>query len=82
MEIKLNLKIRDTEIKDLSLDEIKELRDILDKLVTKEKEYIPYNPYPVYIPSVWRDWEVTFDDHTTTRYPNTGNDIYYTVSLT
>jgi hypothetical protein len=82
MEIKLNLKIRDTEIKDLSLDEIRELRDILNKLITKEREYVPYYPYcPVHIPTVWEPWEITCDESTTTISPDTGDDIYYTVSL-
>lgn len=54
MEVKVTIKVKNIEIKDLTLDEVKELRDILSKIVDKdtikEKEYIPYpyivEPYP------------------------------------
>jgi len=53
MEIKVTIKIKDIEIKDLTLDEIKELRDILAKIVDSEKGIIKekeYVPFPIYVP--------------------------------
>ena len=53
MEIKVTIKIKDVEIKDLTLDEIKELRDVLAKIVDSEKGIIKekeYVPFPIYVP--------------------------------
>lgn len=54
MEIKLKLKIKDTEI-ELSEKEVGELRDIMDRLFPKQRtEYVPYYPY------VWTEpWKVS-----------------------
>lgn len=63
MEVKIKLKIKDVEI-ELNRKEAKELKDILNDLVGREKEYIPYpEPYPVY-PNPWYPvydkWEITW----------------------
>jgi hypothetical protein len=76
MEIKLKLKIKDTEI-ELTEKEVGELRDIIKRLFPEDKQiqYVPYYPY------VWSEpWKV--DRWTVTYSNNTGNNTVYTAQLT
>jgi len=58
MELKIKLKIKDVEI-ELDKKELKELKNILDELFPKEKEYIYYPTYyPIY--RTYPYWEVTY----------------------
>ncbi len=71
MEVKIKLKIKDVEI-ELKKDEAEELRDILNGLVRKEKEFVPYPLlYPVY-PNLWDKWEITWGDKTGDPLPQHG----------
>ena len=88
IEVKVKLKIKDVKIT-LSLDEVKELAEILGKIVGKETEYYPYIPY--YEP-YRRTWEYPhWDWGTITTAPSTtwtsgnaetsSNTSVYSVSL-
>ncbi len=56
MKVNVNIKIRNVEIKDLSMKEIRELRDLLDDIVGKRDiDYVPY-PCPVYPAYPERPW--------------------------
>lgn len=48
-EITATIKFRGVTIEGMSIQELRDLRDVLNQLVGKEKEYVPYpQPYPVY----------------------------------
>jgi len=90
MEFKIKLKIKDVEIDSLNLDELRELKNLLDDLlnakkeVVKEKEYIlypmiyptiPYYDEPYY--KRYPYWEVTWYN---SDYKNTDGTITYSDS--
>ena len=69
MEVKVTIKVKGVEIKDLTLDEVRELKEVLAKIVDKKeeviKEYIPYPYYPPVIiessdPYPWREPLITY----------------------
>lgn len=78
MEVKIKLKIKDVEI-ELSREDAQELRDILNGLVAKEKEYIPYPitypiTYPVYPdPYPHRPWSPWYGEHWDVTWSGTSN---------
>jgi len=79
MELKLKLKIKDTEI-ELSQKEVEELRDIIKKLFPEPavvKEYVPWYSYRWSTP-YWDygNFRITYDTNTG------GNAITYCASLT
>lgn len=56
-QITATIKFRDVTIENMTLDELRALRDELNKIVGGEKEYIPYpQPYPVYLEQPWQ-WQ-------------------------
>jgi len=62
MDIKIKLKVKDVEI-ELSLDELKELKEVIEELTEKKVQYVPYQiptPYPVYT-KPYRYWETKWD---------------------
>jgi len=69
MEARLKLKIKNTEI-ELSMDEVKELKDLLEKItgkkevekvIEKEKTIYPWYPYYEY---PYKYWKITYGDYT------------------
>lgn len=81
MEIKIKLKVKNVDI-ELSLEEIKELKEILEKItgkeIIREKEYIPYYPYVIepYPYRPWKHWESWITWKTTT-----GGDTMESISI-
>ena len=72
MELKVTIKVKGVEVKDLTIEEVKELRDILDKIVTKPKEIVVkeiIKEIPVY--RYW-DW---YPNYPTTTWGGTSD--YY-----
>lgn len=65
MDLKIRLKIKDVEI-ELDKKELKELKDILNELFPKEKEYISYpvyyRIYPWYDHTTYPYWTVSVTD--------------------
>jgi hypothetical protein len=90
MELKIKLKIKDIEI-ELDKKDLKELKNILDELFQKEKEYIyypiTYPTIPYYTKPYYRKypyWEVTYttNPHLTSGGFNSCGSITYTGSST
>ncbi len=68
MDIKIKLKVKDVEI-ELSLEELRELKEIIETLTEKKIEYVPYvRPYvPTYpYPEPWIHWDITTDSSSIT----------------
>ena len=55
MEIKIKLKVKDVEI-ELSLDELKELKSVIEDLTEKRIEYVRDVPYILYFPTYPEPW--------------------------
>lgn len=69
-QITATIKFRDVTIENMTIEELKALRDVLNTLVGDEKEYVPYpQPYPVY-PS--QPWWMTTSSSTLTLSGNAG----------
>lgn len=63
-QITATIKFRDVTIENMTLDELRALRDELNKIVGG-KEYIPYpQPYPVYPSQPWTPYWVTVSGNT------------------
>lgn len=59
IDINIELNIKGTKIM-LNMDEIKSLKEVLEKITGKDKEYVPYPYYiPYYNPYYYYDWTIT-----------------------
>lgn len=82
-QITATIRFRGVTIEGMTITELKELRDMLDTLVGKEKEYIPYpQPYPVYPAYPWYSpnhlWVSTSSNTSGGTLPS--NTVHYTLS--
>ena len=73
MEVRIKLKVKDVEI-ELSLEELKEWKEVIEELTKKKIEYV----YPQTVPIVpryptWPHWDILWD---TTSTSITDNDTY------
>lgn len=80
--IRVNVEFRDVVLRDMTLEQVKELRDILLRIVpvqptvVREKEYVPYGyPYPVR--PFWQ-WDTTPNWYVTTGHSSSSNTITLT----
>lgn len=86
-QITATIKFRGVTIEGMSIEELQELRDLLNTLVGKEKEYVPY---PVYPNPIYPNWtcfttsstsKITLGGNTTSGQLNLSDNVNYAISL-